>query len=166
MRACQYAACAVRFVMISQKTKYALRALLALARAAPGQPLQISVIAGPETIPKKFLEQILLDLKRAGLVASRRGQYGGYLLQRRSEDITFGQVLHIMEGPPAPLSCLAGDARCADCPRAPACPVLRVFARVGAASADILDKTTLTDVLSGSFAVPSDERQRATSSGI
>lgn len=72
--------------MIAQKSKYALRALLALARAGPGETVQIGTIAAREGIPKKFLEQILLDLKHAGLVVSRRGQHGGYRLLRRPED--------------------------------------------------------------------------------
>ena len=136
--------------MIAQKSKYALRALLALARAGPGETLQIATIAASETIPKKFLEQILLDLKRAGLVASRRGQHGGYLLLRRPQDIAFGEVLRIMEGPFVPLACLAsgGYRSCTDCRDERYCAVRRVFAKVAAASGEILDGTTLADFLS------------------
>ena len=91
--------------MISQKSKYALRALLALARVAPGETMRIAAIAARETIPKKFLEQILLDLKRAGFVASRRGKHGGYLLLRSPEEIVFGDVLP--RPPPGPAFRLA-----------------------------------------------------------
>ena len=79
--------------MISQKAKYALRALVALARAPRGEPVLISDIAERQSIPKKFLEQILLDLKHQGIVASRRGKFGGYQLLKAPEDITFGSIL-------------------------------------------------------------------------
>ena len=134
--------------MISQRSKYALRALLALARAEPGETVRISTIAGGEKIPKKFLEQILLELKRAGLVASRRGQHGGYLLRRRPEEIAFGEVLRITEGPLVPLACLATGGPCAECRDGALCAVRRVFARVALASGEILDGTTLADILS------------------
>jgi Rrf2 family protein len=153
--------------MIAQKSKYALRALLALARAGPGETVQIGTIAAREGIPKKFLEQILLDLKHAGLVVSRRGQHGGYRLLRRPEDIAFGEVLRILEGPFVPLACLAKDGgrRCADCRDERFCAVRRVFARVAAASGEILDGTTLADFLqdtpeasSGAPDSPADKR--------
>lgn len=133
--------------MISQKSKYALRALLALARTEPGQMLQISVIAGREAIPKKFLEQILLELKRAGLVTSRRGQQGGYLLLKHPAEIAFSEVLRVTQGPLVPLACLDNGRRCAGCRDGKLCAVRRVFARVAVASAEILDSTTLADIL-------------------
>nr|WP_298095089.1 Rrf2 family transcriptional regulator [uncultured Shinella sp.] len=135
--------------MISQKSKYALRALLALARVAPGETMRIAAIAARETIPKKFLEQILLDLKRAGFVASRRGKHGGYLLLRSPEEIVFGDVLRLMEGPFVPLGCLSrgGHRPCTDCRDRALCAVRRVFAKVAAASDEILDGTTLSDLL-------------------
>src|SRR3546814_3483026 len=75
-------------VMISQKARYALRALTALSKADPSEPMLISDIAVSQSIPKKFLEQILLDLKRAGIVCSRRGKMGGYLLLKPANAIT------------------------------------------------------------------------------
>jgi Rrf2 family protein len=135
--------------MISQKSKYALRALLALAARPGGEPMLISEIAEQEVIPRKFLEQILLELKRAGLVASRRGKAGGYLLLRRAETVTFGEVLRLIDGPLAPLPCLSKMAyrRCGDCANENACKLRKVFARVADATRDILDTTTLADVL-------------------
>jgi Rrf2 family protein len=135
--------------MISQKSKYALRALLALAARPGGEPMLISDIAEQEVIPRKFLEQILLDLKRAGLVASRRGKAGGYLMLRRAETVTFGEVLRLIDGPLAPLPCLSKMAyrRCGDCANENACKLRKVFARVADATRDILDTTTLADVL-------------------
>ncbi len=135
--------------MISHKAKYALRALLALARAPRDKPLLTSEIADSQSIPKKFLEQILLELKHQGIVMSRRGKFGGYLLLRRPEEITFGQVLRIVDGPIAPLPCLSKIAyrRCDDCNSEADCEVRHVFARVAEATREVLDNTTLADAL-------------------
>ncbi len=85
--------------MISQKAKYAMRALVALARVEPGTSLMIGEIAESQNIPKKFLEQILLDLKREGIVTSRRGKAGGYLMMRAPDAVSFGEVLRLIDGP-------------------------------------------------------------------
>ena len=137
--------------MISQKAKYALRALIALARADEGCPVQISDIARSQVILKKFLEQILLELKRDGLVASRRGKQGGYLLRRSSSDISFGEVLRLIDGPVAPLPCLSKTAykRCEDCDGETGCEIRHVFARVADATRNILFNTTIADAISG-----------------
>ncbi len=87
--------------MISQRAKYALRALLVLAEAPAGEPLMIAEVSRRQSIPKKCLEQILLELKRAGIVESRRGRLGGYVLARAPEQITFGEVLRLIDGPVA-----------------------------------------------------------------
>ncbi len=81
--------------MISQKAKYALRALVALCKVSSREPLMISEISRDQGIPKKFLEQILLELKRHGIVMSRRGRLGGYVLLREPENVTFGEVLRL-----------------------------------------------------------------------
>ena len=136
--------------MISQKAKYALRALVALARADNEQSLLISDIAETYDIPKKFLEQILLALKHHGLVRSKRGKFGGYMLLKRPEEITFGQVLRIVDGPMAPLPCLSKIAyrRCDDCRSESACEIRRVFAVVAESTRHILDNSTLADAIS------------------
>ncbi|GEO84224.1 MULTISPECIES: RrF2 family transcriptional regulator [Alphaproteobacteria] len=135
--------------MISQKAKYALRALSVLARAEAGEPLQISDIADRQKIPKKFLEQILLDLKRNGMVTSRRGKQGGYLLLRPAGDITYGEVLRLIDGPIAPLPCLSITAyrRCEDCAGESDCEVRHVFARVADETRAVLFSTTIADAL-------------------
>lgn len=135
--------------MISQKAKYALRALIALAEAPEGEPVFIADIAETQAIPRKFLEQILLDLKYQGLVVSRRGKMGGYLLLRRAETITFGEVLRIVEGPLAPLPCLSKMAyrKCDDCTAEKACRIRRVFAGVAEATRAVLDGTTIADAI-------------------
>lgn len=135
--------------MISQKAKYALRALLELAGADDGEALLINDIAERQRIPKKFLEQILLDLKHRGLVHSRRGRNGGYGLLKNPREITFGQIMRIIDGPMAPLPCLSRMAyrRCEDCMDEKSCDIRRVFARAYDESARVLDGTTLADAL-------------------
>lgn len=135
--------------MISQKAKYALRALVALARAEPSEPLAIADIARSQRIPKKFLEQILLDLKRHGLLTSKRGKGGGYVLLRPASKITYGEVMRIVDGPIAPLPCLSITAyrKCSDCLDEGTCETRKVFANVAAATRMVLDKTTIADAI-------------------
>ena len=137
--------------MISQKAKYALRALVSLAQAPKGEPVFISDIAEQQSIPKKFLEQILLDLKHHGLVQSRRGRHGGCGLLKPASEISFGQVVRIIDGPLAPLPCLSKMAyrRCEDCPGEASCAIRRVFARTHQLTSEVLDRTTLADALAG-----------------
>ena len=135
--------------MISQKAKYALRALVALVRATPGECRMISEISREQAIPKKFLEQILLELTRAGIVMSRRGRLGGYELLRTPDKITFGEVLRLIDGPIAPLPCLSKIAyrRCEDCRDEATCEIRQVFGRVAEATREVLDATTLADAV-------------------
>jgi len=132
--------------MLSQKARYALRALLALA---DGSTPTIGEIAASQKIPRKFLEQILLDLKYQGLVVSRRGRSGGYELHMPADQITFGRVLRIIDGPIAPLPCLSRTAyrRCKDCTDENTCEIRRVFARVADSMRDVLDKVTIAEAL-------------------
>jgi Rrf2 family protein len=134
--------------VISQKAKYALRALVALAKT--GDSLMIGEIAARKNIPRKFLEQILLELKHHGIVQSRRGKLGGYSLLMPPDRITYGQVLRIIDGPIAPLPCLSRIAyrRCSDCATEETCEIRRVFARVAESARDVLDCTTIADSLS------------------
>lgn len=146
--------------MISQKAKYALRALLELAKAGaaarPGDvsTLLISEIATSQNIPKKFLEQILLDLKHDGLVASRRGKQGGYVLLKNPEEITFLRVMRLIDGPLAPLPCLSRMAyrRCEDCTDEATCAIRKVFAKAHDATTEILDYATIADAMRGTEA--------------
>ena len=116
---------------------------------APGDSMMIGEIAAQERIPRKFLEQILLELKRHGIVMSRRGKLGGYELLMPASQITFGQVLRIIDGPIAPLPCLSRIAyrRCADCRTEEDCEIRRVFARVAVSAREVLDRTTIADSL-------------------
>ena len=137
----------------SKKSEYALRALIELT-AQYGQPhLQRHEIAKRQQIPIEFLEQILLTLKNAGLLGSRRGVTGGYSLIKPPQDITLGQVIRILDGPPAPISCVSKTAyqKCSDCPytEKKSCPIQNAMLGVRNAIADILDNYKLSDFASG-----------------
>lgn len=137
--------------MISRQAKYALRALIALARLEKGGSAQTSDIAKQQKIPKKFLEQILLRLKHQGIVQSRRGNRGGYALLKPASDITFAQVLRTIDGPIAPLPCLSviAYARCEDCIDEGTCEIRQVFTRVIEPTRRVLERTTIADALAG-----------------
>jgi Rrf2 family protein len=128
-----------------------LQALLLLARE-PTQDLQlVSDIAEREKLPKKFLEAILLELNRNGLVRSRRGRGGGYALAKPADLITFGQVVRIIDGPLAPLSCVSVNyyRRCDDCKDEMTCEIRKVMRRVRDAISAELDGTSLQDAVTG-----------------
>jgi Rrf2 family protein len=135
--------------LLSQKCKYALRALLVLARAPEGEMVLVGDIAEAQNVPRKFLELILLDLKRHGLLFSQRGRGGGYILAKPATGITFGQVIRIMDGPLAPLPCasVTGYRRCADCQDEVTCEIRHVMRKVRDAMAEILDRTTIADAV-------------------
>ena len=120
-----------------------------LSGVEKGVSLSIAEIAAEQRIPKKFLEQILLELKRHGIVESRRGKVGGYLMLRQSEDVTYGEVLRLIDGPIAPLPCLSIIAykKCEDCKDEASCEIRKVFANVAAATREVLDKTSILDSL-------------------
>jgi Rrf2 family protein len=138
--------------VISNKAKYAFRALLAVAAAPEGESLTSAEIARRYSIPHKFLEQILLDLKKVGILESRRGKSGGYVMLRPADTVTFGEVLRIFEGPLAPLPCLSRQSyrRCEDCVSEAACEIRREFGRAYDASRQVLDARTLADALANS----------------
>jgi Rrf2 family protein len=135
--------------MITQKAKYALKALVALARADGTGPLSIRDIATSEGIPQSFLEQILIELRRAGVIQSRRGKDGGYLLAAPAAEIGLGRVLRLIDGPLAPLPCLSRTAyrKCGDCADEGSCTVRRILSEMYEATVEILDRTTLQDAL-------------------
>ena len=133
---------------LSKRTQYSLRALYALARKHGQGPVLITQLSEAEAIPKKFLEQILLALKGTGLVVSKRGKGGGYLLAQPPEQVTLAQVIRLMEGPLAPLPC-ASETRfrkCDECPDIKTCGTRIVMREVRDAVAEILECTTLASV--------------------
>jgi len=138
--------------VISNKAKYAFRALLAIAAAPEGEALTSPEIARRYGIPHKFLEQILLDLKKAGVLDSRRGKSGGYVMLRPADTVSFGEVLRIFEGPLAPLPCLSRQSyrRCEDCVNEASCEIRRECGRAYDASRQVLDSRTIADALANS----------------
>jgi Rrf2 family protein len=135
--------------MLSHRAKYALRALMLMAQEPPERPLLIADIAKRQKLPKKFLELILLDLKRHGVVRSFRGRKGGYMLARPADTIFFGQIIRLMDGPLAAIPCasLSAYRRCSDCQDEAACAIRRVMRQVRDATAAILDRTSLADAV-------------------
>lgn len=135
--------------MLAQKSKYALRALLVLAKEYGQGPVLISDIAHREALPQKFLELILLELRNHGILGSKKGKGGGYFLARRPELVHLGEVLRVLEGPLAPLPCVSKTAyvRCAECRDERTCGIRMVMKDVRDATARILDATSLADVL-------------------
>ena len=137
--------------MLSKKAKYALKALIYLAAETDGEPILISEIAEKENIPKKFLENILLELKKQGILESRKGKGGGYLLNKPADQISFGRIIRIMDGPIALLPCVSETAyrRCDECEDEHTCKIRMVIKVVRDQTAAILDNTTIADVLQG-----------------
>jgi Rrf2 family protein len=137
-------------VKLSKRGEYALRALIDFGLAqAMGKPLlQVNELASKEDLPVKFLEQILMQLKAAGYLESRRGKHGGYLLARRPEDIQIGQVVRLIDGPLAPIRCVSQVAyeRCT-CPDEEHCGLRMVMLDVRNAISNILDRFSLADVV-------------------
>jgi len=133
--------------MISQKTRYALRALLFLAEETGGAPVQLARIASSQNVPSKYLELIMLDLKKAGLVTSLRGPKGGYALTRPAPEISFGQIVRAMEGPIALIPCASVNfyAPCGDCHDEATCAIRRAFSELRDRSTEILDGISLAD---------------------
>ncbi len=138
--------------MITQKMKYALKALLVLAdESAKDQPksLTIEEIAKRSDAPKRFLEHILLEIRNAGVIGSTRGRSGGYVLVKKPVDISISELLRTIDGPIAPLPCLSRRAyqRCEDCTDEASCRIRKVFAEVFWSYLLIIDSLTLEDML-------------------
>jgi Rrf2 family cysteine metabolism transcriptional repressor len=136
----------------SKKSEYGLRALIELTKSYGRDPLPRHQIARSQHIPLVFLEQILLTLKHAGLLASSRGIQGGYALIKPPSKVTLGQVIRILDGPLAPIGCVSKTAyqKCRDCPYAKKayCPLQDAMGEVRNAIAGILDNYSLKDFIS------------------
>jgi Rrf2 family protein len=134
---------------ISKRTQYGLKAMLALGSRYGEGPILISTLAKEESIPLKFLEAILLDLKGHGLLASKSGKGGGYQLTRPPSTVTIGSLIRVLEGPLSPLPCASETAfkPCDECVDIETCGTRMIMRQVRDATADILDRTTLADLL-------------------
>lgn len=135
--------------MISKKTKYALKALNYLALQPPGAPILIADLAKAENIPRKFLEFILLSLRKGGILQSRIGKGGGYSLALPPNRITLGGVVRILEGDMAPVSCLSTTnyVKCEECVDESTCGIKLVMSDVNDALTEVLDGLTVADMI-------------------
>lgn len=136
--------------MLSQKAKYAIKALLVLARAKEGELIQVNEIAESQKIPKKFLDLIFFELRRHSLIQSTRGREGGYALNMPAADISIATIVRAVDGPLAPLPCASVNfyQRCADCVDEKNCEVRRLMREVRDAASIILDNTSLAEAAS------------------
>ena len=136
--------------MITQKMKYALKALTVLAdeKAAEGQALRIEEIARRSDAPKRFLEHILLELRNAGVIASIRGRAGGYVMIKAPREVPLAELLRLIDGPIAPLPCLSRRAyqRCEDCTDEATCRLRQVFGQVFWSYLVLIESLTLDDL--------------------
>lgn len=136
--------------MISKKAKYALKALTQLTKNFENQqPMLISEIADAENIPKKFLEAILLELRKNGLLLSQKGKGGGYKLRIPPSKITIAKVLRIVDGPIAPMLCVSLNfyGKCDDCTDEVTCFIRPMMEKVRDANLAIYEHTTLADMV-------------------
>ena len=138
--------------MLSQKARYAMHALLVLAEYGGDEPMLIADVAAKAHVPRKFLEQILLELKKRGIVRSQRGRAGGYLLGRPAKDITFAEIIRVTDGPLALSPCVSVTAyqRCADCDDEKTCAIRKVLLAARDATAEVLEARTLASALTSS----------------
>lgn len=139
--------------MITQKMKYALKALMVLGdeKVGTGQALRIEEIARRSGTPKRFLEHILLDIRNAGIIASTRGRSGGYTLIKEPAQVSIPNLLRLIDGPIAPLPCLSRNAyqRCEDCTDEASCRIRRAFSDVFWSYLVLIESLTLADLLRG-----------------
>lgn len=132
-------------ISISQKCQYGLRAIFELARLPLGKPRRISEIAEAQAIPPRFLESILNTLKQAGIVQSRRGARGGYILAVPPAELTAGKIIALLDGPIQPVKCIAGGG--ADCPLRGKCSFVGMWKKAGSAMEEVFQATTFEHLL-------------------
>src|ERR1700749_5299749 len=135
--------------MLSKKTKYAIKALVVLGKNADKPPMQISKVAEEERIQKKFLEQILLDLRNAGYLYSKKGAGGGYSLNKDPKEIFLVSIMRITDGPIAMVPCASLNFyhKCEECRQETTCGIRDVFVDVRDATLKILTETSIADII-------------------
>ena len=148
--------------MLSRKAKYALRALSVLALSEPGL-LQARVLAAEAKVPEKFLEAILVELRNAGIVESRRGTIGGHRLAKPAAEIMVGDIVRIIDGPIAPIRCASVTAYqpCADCIDPATCALRDLMGDVRDAMSSIIDHRSLRELALATAAKPASPTSRA-----
>ncbi|WP_017257625.1 RrF2 family transcriptional regulator [Pedobacter arcticus] len=135
--------------MLTKRTKYAIKALIALARSIDNKPMLIAEIATQEGLPKRFLESILLDLKRAKVLNSKMGAGGGYFLMQNSSDVMVSEIIRILDGPIALLPCVSLNfyQRCEECKDEVTCSIRKMMVKVRDASIAIMGNTSIADLM-------------------
>jgi Rrf2 family protein len=136
---------------VSSRVHYGLRAMTELAKAYGSAPVPLSEIARTEGLPLAYLEQLVSDLRRAGLVEGTRGLHGGYRLSRPPAEVSVGEIVHALEGPIELVECLGETYQSGACGREPACMSRGIWSRVQRAIDAVLDETTLQDLCGGSI---------------
>ncbi len=134
--------------MLTNKGKYGLKALVHLAALPPGRTAQSVEIANANAIPKKFLDAILGELRVAGMIVTRKGKNGGYMLSRPPDEIMAGAAIRALDGPLAPIACASrtGYRPCSDCDDVRACAIRLLMTEVRDLSAKLLDGTSIEDM--------------------
>src|SRR5690606_10357732 len=135
--------------MLTKKSKYGIKALIYLGKKYGDQPVQFMRIATEEQIPKKFLEQILLELRNAGLLYSIKGAKGGYSLNKDPKDIRLTQVIRLLDGPIALIPCVSLNfyQKCDECKSEEVCGIRDAFIEVRDAMLQILNDTSIADII-------------------
>lgn len=135
--------------MMSKKAKYAMNAMVNLAHKYGNGPVVIEAVASEENIPRKFLEAILLDLKKGGLLASKKGKGGGYFLLKAPSEINMADIIRLMDGPIALLPCVSYKhyEKCEECKDETTCTIRRVFFEVRNNSVALLKNATLEKMI-------------------
>lgn len=131
---------------LSQKCQYAIRSLLELAKFYGEGPVRISKIADKQAIPPRFLENILNELKSTNMIESRRGAHGGYMLIKRPDKITVGEIIRLIDGPLDPVQCI-GDKNNPNCPLRGKCALINLWKRAKSAIEEVYDSTTFADLV-------------------
>ena len=145
--------------MLSKKTKYGIKALTYIARKDEKLPVQASEIAESENISQKFLESIMLELRKSGFLGSKKGKGGGYYLIKKPSEIKMTAVIRVLEGPIAMVPCVSLNyyEKCDDCPDENACSVHKLMIQVRDASLTVLGENTLEDI--AFLRVPMDNKE-------
>ena len=140
---------------VSTRGEYGVRAMVALAHYYGDKPVALTTIARDSSVPAPYLEQLIAPLRRAGLVASKRGARGGYVLSRSPGEIRVGDIYRVMEGPVAPMDCVSEDESEQTCPLIPSCETRPVWLRLRDSIAGTLDAMTLADLVRDDASAPS-----------
>ncbi|CAN5707276.1 Rrf2 family transcriptional regulator [soil metagenome] len=132
---------------VSTRGEYGVRAMVALAKSYGDGPMSISAVARESSVPYAYLEQLIVPLRRAGLVESKRGAQGGYVLSRPPDMMRVGEIYRVMEGPVAPMDCVSEDESEQTCPLIDNCETRPVWLKVRDSIVDAIDSMTLGDLI-------------------